>query len=149
MNLSERIEWPDQRTRNIYANETGGCKTVIQLSTDGFAGYPEAVDLAFGPYAKYGGIIKNFRNASLPYTPSEIVGTDRRIIKGDFSEWEICTSHVERHNLTIRTFMKRFARLSLGFSKKFECLAAAVALFATYYNFCWRTRYADKSGQSG
>jgi hypothetical protein len=50
----------------------------------------------------------------------------------------ICTSHVERNNLTIRTFMKRFARLSLGFSKKLENLAAATALHMAYYNFVWK-----------
>ena len=48
----------------------------------------------------------------------------------------ICTSHVERNNLTIRTFIKRFARLSLSFSKKLENLAAAVAMHVAYYNFC-------------
>ena len=50
----------------------------------------------------------------------------------------ICTSHVERDNLTIRTFMKRFTRLALGFSKKLENLAAAVALHFAHYNFCRR-----------
>jgi len=59
------------------------------------------------------------------------------------------TSHVERHNLTIRTFMKRFTRLSLGFSKKLECLEAAIAMFLAYYNFVWRTRYPDHSGHAG
>src|SRR6476620_9363898 len=49
---------------------------------------------------------------------------------------EISTSIVERNNLTIRTFMKRFARPSLGFSKKLENLAAAVALQMAYYNSC-------------
>ena len=48
----------------------------------------------------------------------------------------ICTSHVERNNLTIRTFMRRFTRLSLGFSKKVENLRAAVALHVFHYNFC-------------
>jgi len=48
----------------------------------------------------------------------------------------ICTSQVERNNLTIRTFMRRFTRLSLGFSKKLENLAATVALHIAYYNFC-------------
>ena len=43
---------------------------------------------------------------------------------------------MERHNLTIRSFMNRFAGLTIAFSKKFEWLAAAVALFAAYYNFC-------------
>ena len=47
----------------------------------------------------------------------------------------ICTSHVERNNLTIRTFMKRFNRLTIGFSKKLENLAAATALHMANYNF--------------
>ena len=55
----------------------------------------------------------------------------------------ICTSHVERHNLTIRTLMKRFTRLSLGFSKKLENLEAACAVFLAFYNFVWRTRDAN------
>jgi hypothetical protein len=45
--------------------------------------------------------------------------------------------------------MKRFARLSLGFSKKLECLEAACALFLAYYNFVWRTRFPDQSGRCG
>jgi hypothetical protein len=48
----------------------------------------------------------------------------------------ISTSHVERNNLTIRTSMKRFTRLSLDFSKKLENLAAAVAIHVVHYNFC-------------
>ena len=111
----------------------------------------EAVDLAFGPYAKYGQIIKEYRNANIVYQPSEMVGTERRGIKeiDDDELWSICTSHVERHNLTIRTLMKRFTRLSLGFSKKLENLAACVAIFMAYYNFVWRTRYPDWSGKRG
>ncbi len=62
---------------------------------------------------------------------------NRRIVFGDFDPFSICTSHVERNNLTIRTFMKRFARLGLGFSKKLENLAAATALHVAYFNFCW------------
>ena len=54
----------------------------------------------------------------------------------DIDPYSICTSHVERSNLTIRTFMRRFTRLSLGFSKKLENLAAAVALHVAHYNFC-------------
>jgi len=96
------------------------------------------VDLAFGPYAKFGTIIKDYKNANMPYTPSELVGTQRKGIRGlnPHEERAICTSHVERHNLTIRTFMKRFTRLALGFSKKIENLEAAVNLFIAYYNFC-------------
>lgn len=144
VDLSERIVIPKPRDADDHAY-----KTVIQISTDGFAGYPEAVDLAFGPYVKYGQLIKEYRNAKMNYTPSEMVGTKRKALKGNLSPWSICTSHVERHNLTIRTFMKRFTRLALGFSKKLENLEAAVAMFLAYYNYVWRTRYPDKSGKSG
>ena len=67
-----------------------------------------------------------------------MTGAERRIVFAgpDLDAASICTSHVERNNLTIRTFMKRFTRLALGFSKKLENLAAAVALHVAYYNFC-------------
>jgi IS1 family transposase len=118
----------------------GGYAPVTQLSTDGWPAYPEAVDLAFGRYVKFGTLIKDYRNASLPYTPSELVGSQRRprLNMTDDERYSICTSHVERTNLTVRTFMRRFTRLALGFSKKFENLEAAIHLHMAYYNFCWR-----------
>ena len=51
----------------------------------------------------------------------------------------------QRHNLTIRTLMKRFTRLSLGFSKKLENLEAVCAMFRAYYNCVWRTRLPEES----
>jgi len=112
---------------------------IPQISTDAFAAYPEAVDLAFGSYVRYGQIIKDYRNADQPgrYGPPEMVGTQRREIFGPIDIDTICTSHVERVNLTTRTLLKRFTRLSLCFSKKLENLAAAVAMYVAYYNFCW------------
>jgi IS1 family transposase len=140
LDLASRLEWPTANASDARDFKVGGFERIVQLSTDGLAAYPEAVDLAFGPYAKFGTIIKDYRNAVLPYTPSEMVGTQRRAVFG-MAESEvasICTSHVERNNLTIRTFMKRFTRLALGFSKKVENLEAAVNLHMAYYNFCWR-----------
>lgn len=125
---------------------------VVQISTDGFAGYPEAVDLAFGPYCKYGVIIKDYRNANrLPgdYSPATIVGTTRRPRKG-MSEREartIVTSHVERANGTQRLMLKRLNGLTYCFSKKLANLEAAFAVFAAYYNYCWQTRRPGKSGK--
>ncbi len=144
VDLSKRVVFPKPHQSDDHAFQTGSYIYVTQISTDGFAGYPEAVDLAFGPYVKYGKIIKDYRNSNQPgrYAPPEMVGTDRKGIFGirEDEERSICTSHVERHNLTIRTLMKRFTRLSLGFSKKLENLEAACAMFLAYYNFVWRTR---------
>ncbi len=138
--LASRLTMPTGHASDAHAFQPGGYKPVTQISTDGFAAYPEAVDLAFGPYAKFGTIVKDYKNALMPYTPSEIVGTKRRAVFSmtEAEERSICTSHVERHNLTVRTFMKRFTRLALGFSKKLENLEAACALHMAYYNFCWR-----------
>jgi hypothetical protein len=70
-----------------------------------------------------------------------MVAAQRRPIRGIEDIYSICTSctsHVERCNLSVRTFLKRFTRLALGFSKKLANLEAAVALFLAYYTFCWR-----------
>jgi hypothetical protein len=70
------------------------------------------------------------------YAPPEVVGTERRPVTKGLDPFAICTSHVERNNLSIRTFMRRFTRLALGFSKKLDNLAAAVALHVAHYNYC-------------
>ena len=103
-----------------------------RLSTDGFLPYPEAVRLAFNNAVDYGVIVKEYTATSVFLT--------RRIICGYFDKDKICTSHVERGNLTIRTFMRRYVRKGLGFSKKKENLWAAVALNIAHYNFCWKHR---------
>lgn len=132
--LSKRIVLPDSVNAPYAAKP--------QLSTDGWQSYPGAIWDSFGSLIQYGQIVKNFQNTEQPgrYGPPEVVGADRRRIQGIINLDTICTSHVERNNLTIRTFMKRFTRLALGFSKKLDNLAAAVALHVAYYNFCWRPR---------
>lgn len=141
MDLRQRLDMP--RPQDWHRDDFD---KVVQISTDNFVAYPEAVDLAFGPYVKYGTIDKNFRNANMRagnYSPAEIVSVKRRPRFG-MREDEmdtICTSHVERNNLTIRTLMKaRFGRLSIAFSKKLENLAAATALHMANYNFVWRVK---------
>lgn len=149
MDVAGRLNFRKPGSGDDHAFVKGSYKTITQISTDGFAAYPEAVDLAFGPFAKYGVIIKDYRNASMIYTPSEMVGSQRTGIRGidEIEERTICTSHVERLNGTQRVFMKRLNRLTLCFSKKLENLEAAFAMFACYYNWVWRTRKPLKSGK--
>jgi transposase-like protein/IS1 family transposase len=149
MDVSRRLVFPYPHASDSHAFAAGAYAPVVQISTDGFAAYPEAVDLAFGPYVRYGKIIKEYKNATMIYTPSELAGTIRTGIRGIGSREErsICTSHVERLNGTQRLFMKRLNRLTLCFSKKLENLEAAFAMFACWYNYCWQTRKPGKSGK--
>jgi len=118
MDVASRLMFPNAHDSDRHAYMAGGYRIVVQISTDGFSPYPEAVDLAFGPYVKYGTIVKDYRNASIIYTPSEMVGTKRtgiREIKGRETR-TICTSHIERLNGAQRLFLKRLNRLTLCFS---------------------------------
>jgi len=74
------------------------------------------------------------------YAPPKVSGCVKSVVMGNPNQEHICTSYIERSNLTMRTLMRRFTRLSLGFSKKLENLKTAVALYFTYYNFCWIPR---------
>src|SRR6185437_14487739 len=127
LDVAGRLVRPNPHASDAHAFAAGTYLKTIQISTDGFAAYPEACDLAFGPYAKFGTIIKEYRNASIIYTPSEMVGTKRTgrrgIGKGE--ERTICTSTVERLKGTQRLFVKRLNRLTYAFSKKLENLEAA------------------------
>ncbi len=149
MDVAGRLVFPKPHASDAHAFQPSNYLKIVQVSTDGFPGYPEAVDLAFGPYVRFGTIIKEYRNANIVYQPSEMVGTQRQGIKNiDGSDvFTICTSHVERLNGTQRLFLKRLNRLTLCFSKKLRNLEAAFAMFAAYYNFCWQTRMPGKSGK--
>jgi transposase InsO family protein len=70
------------------------------------------------------------------YSPPVVVDIISNVTHGNPDPERICTSKVERNNLTIRMQMRRFTRLTNAFSKKWENLKAALALFFAYYNFC-------------
>jgi hypothetical protein len=138
--LAKRIVLPTPHDSDAHAYKPEGHRPTMQLSTDAFACYAPCVDAVFGRNIMYGQLIKDYRNAEQPgrYAAPEMVGTKRIGMSKGIDLDSICTSHVERQNLTIRTFMRRFTRLSLGFSKRFENLAAAVAMHIAHYNFCRR-----------
>jgi len=112
----------------------------VQLTSDGLRIYVQAVDLAFGGEIDYAQLHKIYGAAEgsgneRRYSPAVCTGIDKRIITGDPDPAEISTSYVERQNLTMRMGMRRFTRLTNGFSKKIENHAAAVALHFMHYNF--------------
>ncbi len=111
----------------------------FQLSTDGFNGYPNAVEFAFGARVDYAQLVKDFGNESgeeaRRYGPPRLIGQEKIAISGAPDEDRICTSHVERSNWTLRGHLRRFTRLSNGFSRKKVNLRAALALYFAYYNF--------------
>jgi hypothetical protein len=70
------------------------------------------------------------------YSPAEMVSTEVVPVIGQPNPDKICTSHVERQNLSSRMGMRRMTRLTNAFSKKWENLKSAYAIQFAYYNFC-------------
>lgn len=111
----------------------------VQLTSDGHKAYLEAVEGAFGADVDYAMLVKIYGNAPENmkgrYSPAECTGAKKTPIEGDPDLRHISTSFAERQNLTMRMHMRRFTRLTNGFSKKVEAHANAVALHFMYYNF--------------
>jgi IS1 family transposase len=101
----------------------------VQLTTDGFKAYLNAVPDAFGSRIDYAQLIKLYDDNG------RYKGAERRTILGKPDKKKITTAHVERQNLTMRMHMRRFARKTNAFSKKVENHCYAQAIHFVYYNF--------------
>lgn len=101
----------------------------IQLTTDGYKLYLEAIANAYHGNIDYAMLVKVYGDKS------QCLGSKKSVIVGNPDIKKISTSYVERQNLTMRMSMRRFTRLTNGFSKKIENHAHAVALYFMYYNF--------------
>jgi IS1 family transposase len=109
----------------------------IQLSTDGQRIYEGTVGPAFSQEVDCAQIHKKFASSADAgkYSPPVCIGTKKIALKGNPDPDRISTSYVERQNLTMRMGMRRFTRLTNGFSRKVENLAHAVSLHFMHYNF--------------
>ncbi len=111
----------------------------FQLTTDGLKAYLPAVDEFLLDRCDYAQLIKFYsqpQENEHRYSPAEIVEAVPVVVSGNPNPRRICTSHIERQNLTMRMSIRRLTRLTNGFSKKWENLKAALALHFAYYNFC-------------
>jgi hypothetical protein len=112
--------------------------TRVQVTTDGLKVYLSAIKGAFGLDVDYAILVKVYGDSpegQKRYSPAECSGCKKESKIGNPDSAHISTSYVERQNLTMRMSMRRFTRLTSGFSKKVKNHAAAIALHFMHYNF--------------
>lgn len=121
-----------------------GLSNRVQLTTDGFTAYLEAVAENFGSQIDFARLVKMYGGSSdgttgaaeRKYSLAVCTGAKKTVVSGNPDPMHISTSYVERQNLTMRMHMRRFTRLTNAFSKKIENHYHAIALHFVYYNFC-------------
>ena len=114
-----------------------------QLSSDAWTGYVNTIEETFGANVDWGTITKKYESEHAGrgrYAPPRVSKIVKTPLAGQPDPDRICTSIIERSNLTVRTMQRRFTRLTVAFSRKIENLRAACALHFAYYNFVWQPR---------
>lgn len=109
------------------------------IQPHGCAPYVPAISNTLGDRVDFARLIKVYRaipEGERRYSPAEVVSTEVVPVIGQPDPKRICTSHIERQNLTMRMQIRRFTRLTNGFSKKWENHWAALCLYFAHYNFC-------------
>jgi len=135
----------DPVTTQIYVQDLKKrVQAPFQLTTDGYAPYAPEVFYAYQDsrihfaqlVKQYAADIDGQKGYERRYSPSQCISTRKVIRRGHPARDQISTSYVERTNLSVRLFNRRFTRLTLGYSKKLANLKHSVALFIAHFNFC-------------
>ncbi len=132
----------NQATTDIFIeglrHATSG-KQRFQITTDGFQPYVSAITTTLSDRCDYAMHIKVYgqpEDGERRYSPAEVISSEKVPVMGNPEKKRICTSHIERQNLTIRMQMRRMTRLTNAFSKKWDNLWSAYCLWFAFYNFC-------------
>jgi len=139
--LAHHLGKRDQIATNAFLDKLSIATSwkLFQLSTDGFKCYPKAVPRFLGGRVDFATLVKVYgrnRDGEQRYAPAEVIDAVRTVLLGSPDRDRICTSIVERQNLSIRMGMRRMTRLTNAYSKKWANLQAAYSLWFAYYNFC-------------
>lgn len=130
----------DQATTDVFIEGLRhATRGEFQITTDGFQPYKTAIPNTLEDRCDYAMLIKVYKAASegeARYSPAEVASVEEVPVMGRPDPERICTSIVERSNLSTRMSVRRFTRLTNAFSKKWENHWAAVAVWFAFYNFC-------------
>jgi IS1 family transposase len=124
--------------KHFIADVASRLSNRVQITTDGLRTYLDAIEDAFGSDCDYAMLQKIYGPPIIPevrYSPPQCIGCQMAVVTGAPDPAHISTSFIERQNWTVRTNMRRYTRLSNGFSRKLQNHAAAVALNYFAYNF--------------
>ena len=136
--VSSRDAYAAQAFIGFISDLAGRLANRVQLTSDGHKAYLEAVEQAFGADIDYAMLVKVYGEGPASagrYSPGICVGAEKKRVEGRPDPAHISTSFAERSNLSMRMGMRRFTRLTNGFSKKAENHAHAVAIYFMHYNF--------------
>ena len=131
----------DQATTDVFVEglRQATAARPFQITTDGFGPYRSAITTTLHDRVDFAQLIKAYRagtEGAARYSPPEVASVEVVPVYGRPDPDRICTSHVERQNLTMRMQIRRLTRLTNAFSKKWENLRAALCLHFAWYNFC-------------
>jgi IS1 family transposase len=133
----------DAESTDIFAKDVAS-RIVgrVQITSDGWGAYLDAIRRYLLARLDYADMQKNYAatppeiEAVRRYSPAPFIGVTIIVKAGTPRRDRICTSFVERSNLSVRHFTKRFARLGLGWSRKLANHRHAISLFVCAYNSC-------------
>jgi IS1 family transposase len=131
----------DQATTDVFVEgiRHATAPSHFQITTDGFVPYKSAITTTLHDRCDFAQLIKVYRAApdgERRYSPAEVQSVEVVPVMGNPDPERICTSIIERQNLSVRMGTRRFTRLTNAFSKKWENHWAAVAVWFAFYNFC-------------